>query len=206
MRQRTSIGALLLVLVGVVLGATVFRSDIAQATGLAQSVTIDNTATNPVPVREQNLDPQGNAKVAVENTVNNPVNTFEGNLDGNRNIRVHEQGVVTVVDPETAHQPWHMFLGPDDSYTIPAGKRLVIEYANGIAQLSGSAQPDWTLSIVEATGGQGYHFLGLSLPQCTNCYVMSQQLRLYAPAGSVVRVGVVPIGSVLRLSGYLIDI
>ena len=32
-----------------------FRADIAQATGLAQSVTIDNTAANPVPVREQGV-------------------------------------------------------------------------------------------------------------------------------------------------------
>jgi hypothetical protein len=53
MRQRAIIGALLLVGVGVALGATVFRTDIAQATGLAQSVTVDNTAANPVPVREQ---------------------------------------------------------------------------------------------------------------------------------------------------------
>jgi hypothetical protein len=40
---------------GVALGATVFRTDIAQATGLAQSVTIDNTAANPVPVLEQGV-------------------------------------------------------------------------------------------------------------------------------------------------------
>jgi hypothetical protein len=48
---------------GVVLGTTVFRADLAQATGLAQSVTVDNTAANPVPVREQNLDRAGNIKV-----------------------------------------------------------------------------------------------------------------------------------------------
>jgi hypothetical protein len=40
----------LAVLVGVVLAATVFRNDIAQATGLAQAVTVTNTAANPVPV------------------------------------------------------------------------------------------------------------------------------------------------------------
>jgi hypothetical protein len=76
MRQRATIGALGLVLVGVVLGATVFRADIAQATGLSQSVTVENTAANPVPVREQNLDragniavhEQGTAHVQVENT------------------------------------------------------------------------------------------------------------------------------------------
>jgi hypothetical protein len=62
-RRRATIGALLLIVVGIALGATVFRTDIAQATGLAQAVTVDNTSANPVPVREQNLDAQGNVKV-----------------------------------------------------------------------------------------------------------------------------------------------
>jgi hypothetical protein len=67
MRRRAIIGALLLITVGVALGATVFRTDIAQATGLAQAVTVDNTAANPVPVREQNLD-GGNIRVHEEGT------------------------------------------------------------------------------------------------------------------------------------------
>jgi hypothetical protein len=130
-----------------------------------------------------------------------------GPVDPQGNVKVHDQGTVVVRDPEIGHQPWHMFLGPDDQYAVPDGKRLVIEYANGIAQLGQYDQPDWTLSINEASGGgQGYHFLGYSLPNCTNCYVMSEHLRLYAPPGSVVKVGVVPVGSVLRLSGYLVDL
>jgi hypothetical protein len=130
-----------------------------------------------------------------------------GPLDQQGNLKVHDQGTVVVRDPEIGHQPWHMFLGPNDQYTVPDGKRLVIEYANGIAQLvDTNAQPDWTLSVSEGSGGQGYHFLGHSLPGCTNCYVMSEHLRLYAPPGSVVSPGFVPIGSVLRLSGYLIDL
>jgi len=63
MRRQATLGALLLVTLGIVLGATVFRSDIAQATGLAQSVTVNNTASNPVPVREQ-----GTANVNVTNS------------------------------------------------------------------------------------------------------------------------------------------
>jgi hypothetical protein len=35
---------------------------------------------------------------------------------------------------------------------------------------------------------------------------MSESLRLYAPAGSVVKPGFVPAGSELRLSGYLLDV
>jgi len=50
------------------------------------------------------------------------------------------------------------------------------------------------------------HFLGSSLPNPTNCCVMSQQIRPDAPAGSRVRVGSVPTASVLRALGYLIDV
>jgi hypothetical protein len=39
MRQQATIGALLLITVGVVLGATVFRTDIAQATGMTASAS-----------------------------------------------------------------------------------------------------------------------------------------------------------------------
>ena len=127
-------------------------------------------------------------------------------VDAQGNVKVHEQGTVIVRDPEAAHEPWHMFLGPADVYTVPAGKRLVIEYVNGIAQLPAGAQPDWTLDITESSGGQGYHFAGTSLFNCTNCYVFSQQIRVYAPAGSIVRVGTVPVGSELRASGYLLDV
>jgi hypothetical protein len=59
------------------------------------------------------------------------------------------------------------------------------------------------INLTETTGGQGYHFIGISLFNCTNCYVMSQQVRLNAPAGSRVRVG--SVGSELRVPGYLID-
>jgi hypothetical protein len=70
MRRRAMIGWLLLIGVGVVLGTTVFRIDIAQATGRAQSVTVDNTTANPVPVREQNTDANGNIKVHEQGTAN----------------------------------------------------------------------------------------------------------------------------------------
>jgi hypothetical protein len=70
MKRQAGIGALLLICVGVVVGATVFRTDIAQATGLAQSVTVNNKPGNAVPVREQNLDGSGNVKVHEQGTAN----------------------------------------------------------------------------------------------------------------------------------------
>jgi hypothetical protein len=71
MRQRAILGAVLLIGAGVILGATVFRADIAQATGLAQAVTVDNTAANPVPVTAASTLPvheQGTANVNVTNS------------------------------------------------------------------------------------------------------------------------------------------
>ncbi len=65
MRRRAIISGLLLVGVGVLLGTTVFRDDIAQATGLAQAVTVTNT---PLPVREQNIDGNGHIKVHEQGT------------------------------------------------------------------------------------------------------------------------------------------
>jgi hypothetical protein len=59
-QRRAVIGALPLVGLGVVLGSTVFRTDIARATGLAQP---------PQLVREQNPDVNGNIRVLEQGTV-----------------------------------------------------------------------------------------------------------------------------------------
>jgi hypothetical protein len=56
MRRRAIIGAFVLVGLGVLLGMTVVGSDLAQATGLAQSVTVINTAANPVPVTDDHTN------------------------------------------------------------------------------------------------------------------------------------------------------
>lgn len=68
----------LAVLSGVVLSAAVFRSDIASATGLAQSVTVNNPPAQAVPVREQNRDASGNIKVHEQGTAD--VNVTNGSL------------------------------------------------------------------------------------------------------------------------------
>jgi hypothetical protein len=98
MRRNLVSGGLLLIAIGVVLGATVFRTDIAQATGLAQAVTVANTASNPVPVHEQ-----GTANVSV--------------ID---NHEPFQQALnVSLADGD---------FGDDASFTVPAGKRLVVQY------------------------------------------------------------------------------
>src|SRR5262245_53140266 len=103
MKRQAGVGALLLVCVGVVLGATVFRSDIAQATGLAQGVTVVNTPQQAVPVREQ-----GTANVNVTNT-----------LDV-RDVAQEPASKVTLV-PEGDSFPTPI-LGP-----VPTGKAFVLK-------------------------------------------------------------------------------
>jgi hypothetical protein len=104
MRRQLIGGSLLLIVIGVVLGATVFRTDIAQATGLAQAVTVSNTASNPVPVREQNLD-GGNIKVHEQGTVR----VDDGSAPLERTFFVQaEQGVLVTISP--AVQVGHRFV------------------------------------------------------------------------------------------------
>ena len=112
MRRHAIIGTLLLIGLGVILGATVFRTDIAQATGLAQAVTVSNTTTNPVPVREQNLD-GGNIKVHEQGTVK-MVNT-----DVRTAVRYGPTSVQTASAGTTQIVP-----------TVPAGKTFVVTYFN----------------------------------------------------------------------------
>lgn len=73
MARKSMIGGFALVGIGVVLGTTVFRNDIAQATGLApapSNVVVSNTPAQAVPTREQNLDGSGNIKVHEQGTTN----------------------------------------------------------------------------------------------------------------------------------------
>ncbi len=60
MQRRAIVGALLLIGLGVVLGATVFRTDIARAAGLAKPAQA---------VEEQNVDGAGNIRVHEQGTV-----------------------------------------------------------------------------------------------------------------------------------------
>jgi hypothetical protein len=69
--RKALIAAFLLLLGSMVLGATVLRESLAKAASPFSSVIIGNGASDPVPVRDQNVDADGN-------------------------VRVHEQGTATV--------------------------------------------------------------------------------------------------------------
>jgi hypothetical protein len=140
MQRPVLIGAFLLVGLGVVLGATVFRADIAQATGLAQSVTVNNTAADPVPVREQNLDGSGRIRVHEAGTANVNVTNSSLSVDGTVGIDQSANGVHEVNSvassplTRTAFASFGSgnpgaFNAEVDLYTVPSGQRVVVTYA-----------------------------------------------------------------------------
>jgi hypothetical protein len=139
MPRQAIIGALLLIGVGVVLGTTVFRADIAQATGLAQSVTVANTATNPVPVAVQ-----GQTELVVQHTFTGPAAIANIDVSKYRQIRVafNPQGVTCAIASLTITGP----AGPLDemkpcgttpadrnkTYDLP-GQSLELEFSGGVS-------------------------------------------------------------------------
>jgi hypothetical protein len=96
-RHGAIIGGLLVVGVSVVLGATVFRTDIADATGLSGSapVSVTNTSTNAVPVREQNLDGSGSIKVHEQGTA-------DVNVTNRPSVTLDTSGNTVKLDPSNS--------------------------------------------------------------------------------------------------------
>lgn len=198
MRRQAIIGALLLVGVGVVLGTTVFRADIAQATGLAQSVTVNNTAAKPLPVEEQNLD-GSNIRVHEEGTAR--VRTDLGEpvqLDDSVLVLANENGANHVM------------------YTVPAGKRLVIQYVEGfVTYPTGDDQP--RISFTTHSGGSSEWFIFTPNPVVVvnghTDFAGAQQVTLYADPQTIVQVFVsTPTGHSgnaigdFEMSGVLVDV
>ena len=156
MQRPALIGALLLVVAGVVLGATVFRTDIAQATGLAQAVTVNNTPANPVPVHEQ-----GTAQVNVTNSSLDVSGTV--GIDPGAN-GVHE--VNSVAESPFARTAFTSFGSgnPDafnaelDVYTVPSGKRAIVTYAAVSVNIPAGEHA----TVVILNGGSSRGFLPLT--------------------------------------------
>ena len=165
MRRQAGLMALLLVSVGVVLGVTVFRSDIAQATGLAQSVTVDNTPAQAVPVREQDLDASGNIRVHEQGVVR----------DDHTNITFHAQ-----TDSGTPTNCLN-----DDIYTVPAGKQFVAQFVSINSATGTNATTVNQAILYNASQGEFNDFASFVLTQGTlDRWAVSQTLDLVIPSGA----------------------
>jgi hypothetical protein len=216
MRHRAIIGALLLVGLGVALGATVFRSDIARATGFGKppsTVIVGNTAANAVPVEEQ-----GTVQVHAQGTVQ---------VHEQGTAQVHEQGMVTVTSTDDpARRPFAFFKNEsygsaEDShfvsFTVPSGKRLVIQSVSVNAAVdTGSGQHILTAAVQAHVNGQledyimAPTFTGTST-SARDIYTVSQPVTIYADPATEVLIftsrDAFSGGATMNASvqGYLID-
>jgi hypothetical protein len=144
-----------------------------------QDVFITNDAAHPVPT-------------AVTNDGAHPVPVAIG---GTPTVGISpDANTVVVRDPETAREPVRIILRdpPNNSYTVPSGKRLVVELVGTTATI-GIPEPVWVVNLVDNGSGHSstiIDFLGEAVPGCdAPCYVLNQQTHFYVDEGDqVVRV------------------
>ena len=196
MRRGAIVGALFLIGVGVVLGATVFRTDIAQATGLAQ--TVDATIVSPLDSGKVKVHEEGTAK------------TSEQNTDASGNIKVHEQGTAGVRSANeevsvTASAANNSAPGcSTDVYTVPEGKELVVQYLSARDQGAGATNADGYVG----TGNLPGVALFLVFHQQAAEFTASEDVHYAVPAGTTLTLfsvlsGATSCNAVISLGGYL---
>jgi hypothetical protein len=193
--RKALVPAFLLVLGGVILGATVFREQLVHAaTTPFQQVIVTNTNTNPVPVAVQNADASGTLKVHEQGTANVSV---QGTPDVNVTnpssspVPVAEQGTadvnvtntslpvditnssLSVAPPSPVTGGGHSFVidgGVDESlqgtYTASA---LVIHMSSGVASMTLFDKPGEPADFIgPASGGNSDIVLALQRPVSFN--------------------------------------
>lgn len=172
----------------------------AQGGPQGKDVVVTNTAANPVPV--VNVD----KNVTVANTAANPA--LIRNVDEGSRQPFHRQFSVALPAGEA---------GGEVTFTVPAGKRLVIEYAS----MRGSLLPGQTVfvNIVTTVAAQdAFHTVVVAdqgLYGAIHLVGAAQTTRIYADPGTVVRVQFVRDPSAgapghaafsMTLSGYRVDV
>jgi hypothetical protein len=157
--RRAIIPGLLLMLVSLVLGATVFREQVARAAPPIMDVFVTNDETNPVPVQQH-----GTADVNVTNAT----------------LAVKEAGE----QPVQGRLLWDFAGGKTatDVINIPDGKRLRIELVTFWSHIA--VKQFIVRTAVIGTGGHVEHSLK-SATQPDNSSVVSESLRIYADPPNV---------------------
>lgn len=193
--------------------------------GPPKPVKIINTETEPVPVK---------GSVAVTGNVNLAPGTKVG-IEGTANVNLVDKSVI-VANTEAApvqvrdiyrklSTPIHgggnvqiIFDEPQAQssvvYTVPAGKRLVIEFIAADLLLDGSVE-DADVLITTQTGGVGISFPIALLPknEAHTRFAFTGMTKIYADAGTNVTVTLLIFDeatainyTALRFSGYLEDL
>jgi len=199
--RKAIIPAFLLVLSGLVLGATVLREPLAEAASPFTNVIVGNDATNPIPVREQNTDANGN-------------------------IKIHEQGTVpvSVGSPAAPPEPFTMTVrctGNDDpttcsansADTVPPGKRFVVQTMSATGNAFGPARvSDFEVAVKTDGDFTNWPMLATEFqvgPTLTFSAAETRAVTLYVDGGSrisfhVSATSASTIDAELSLSGYLV--
>jgi hypothetical protein len=189
MHRTAFVGAVVLVGVGVVLGATVFRTDIAQATGLAQSVTVNNTAADPVPVREQNLDANGNVRVAVQGAIREARTDITFSAESNT-------GFLTD-------------CGNNSIYQVPAGQQLVAQFMSIDSAVETDTATADQATLYNADQSGAIDVAGIALTRGTlDRWVGSQTIDVVFPSGATLGFNTQPdvanqCDATITVGGYL---
>jgi hypothetical protein len=125
-------------------------------------------------------------------------------------------------DENPARSPITELISPSRTYTVPEGKRLVIEHVSGVAFADGGDRNP-TISYASVQVGimqDSGQLLGFThrLPvqqtsegNFTKSYLVSQLVRLYSDPGSNVRAsyaydGFSDVSVSLTIAGYLVDV
>ena len=198
MNTRLLAVVLLLSLTAVVLGATVFREQVAAAAPGIQDVFVTNSTREPVPVHEQ-----GTADV---NVTNAPLAVHE---QGTANVNVTNAPLAVRASGEQPVQwklEWEFGLGECiafDSYTVPAGKYLRIE------QVTLRSTDDIELFRVSTNlltdNGTTAHFLEFRRAQPVRIYAEPEEGVGFAVALKPKPLGCGPLQYAGSFSGVLID-
>jgi hypothetical protein len=125
---------------------------------------------------------------------------------------------LNVVQSDPADQPFQVTLDPtfpDSTFTVPAGKRVVIEYVSGFYSVptAASQQPVFSICVRTQIGSTTVrhivlaHRTSLESPGFS-VYSIGQNVRLYADPGTQVRSGCVPFNTLtaeVALSGHFVN-
>jgi len=124
-------------------------------------------------------------------------------------------GLTSVRDVDNpARQPFQFSLlavAPNNQFTVPSGKRLVIEYVSGRLSVSLGQQLESVFLFTKVNNVSVDHYFTpiLTGGVTQSIFTVSQQTRIYADPGTVIKLftlGAVTEFGDLTISGYFVDL
>jgi len=208
-QSRSTLVALALVVLAVAVNLGGAGRVVADA---VKDVIVANTVANPVPT-----------------TIQGPLPAISGNVTVTNTPSVNVASIPTVIvqsRDEPARQPFQHFgsfeiqapaFGGNDSFSVPAGKRLVIEYVSFRANILTGGNQIVSFSLSNQGGGSigGFGFVPqttIDSAVSTTGYIAHDQLRAYCDPGTNVSITAVRNSSVgsdtvsYTVTGFLVNL